>query len=90
MTWLIPYILLHPAHERVLARLKAGASILDCGCCVSTDLRQLVFEGAPSERMYGFDIETGFFDVGYELFRDEERFKAVSYTHLTLPTKRIV
>ena len=27
---------------------------------------------------------------GYVLFLEEEKFKAVSYTHLTLPTKRIV
>ncbi|KAF2151566.1 hypothetical protein K461DRAFT_294469 [Myriangium duriaei CBS 260.36] len=76
MTWINPYILLHPAHERILARLKAGASILDCGCCFSTDLRQLAFEGAPTDRMNAFDVETAFFDIGYDFFRDKQKFKA--------------
>lgn len=76
MTWINPYILHHPSHEKILSRLKEGASILDCGCCFSTDLRQLAFEGAPTESMYGFDVETAFFDIGYDLFRDKEKFKA--------------
>ena len=34
-------------------------------------------DGAPSsEAMYGIDIESAFFDLGYELFRDREKMHA--------------
>ncbi|KAI9713981.1 MAG: hypothetical protein M1820_000711 [Bogoriella megaspora] len=75
MTWLNPYILLHPSHDRVLSRLKAGASIIDCGCMIAPDLRQLAYEGAPTDRMYGFDIESRFFDISYDFYSDRDRFR---------------
>ena len=40
------------------------------------DLRQLFYDGAPSERLFGADIEPGFWDLGYELFRDRHKFAA--------------
>ncbi|KAI9683514.1 MAG: hypothetical protein M1822_006054 [Bathelium mastoideum] len=75
LTWLNPYILLHPSHDRILSRLKAGASILDCGCMIAPDLRQLAYEGAPTNRMYGFDIESRFFDISYDFYKDRETFQ---------------
>lgn len=79
MTWLNSYLLLHPAHTMILSRLKEGASILDCGCMISPDLRQLAYEGAPTENMYAFDIESGFFDVGYNFYRDRSTFKGTFF-----------
>ena len=47
------------------------------GCCLGQDLRKLLNDGAPSsEAMYGIDIESAFFDLGYELFRDREKMQA--------------
>lgn len=47
---------------------------------VAPDLRQLAYEGAPSKKMYGFDIEPAFFDLSYELYRDKEHFEATFLT----------
>ena len=75
LTWLNPYIVLHPSHERILSRLKAGASIIDCGCMIAPDLRQLAYEGAPTNKMFGFDIEPRFFDIGYDFYNDRSTFQ---------------
>jgi hypothetical protein len=70
------YLLLHPAYEQVLSRLETGVSILDCGCMISLDLLQLAFVGAPSESMYAFDMEAGFFELAYESCNDRDTFKS--------------
>lgn len=49
--------------------------MLDCGCMIAQDLRQLAFDGAPTDNMYGFDLEPEFFDIGYDFFRDQETFR---------------
>lgn len=41
------------------------------------DLRRLTADGAPSSNMYASDIESEFWELGYELFRDRETLKAV-------------
>jgi len=66
----------HPSYSTVLARLQAGASFLDAGCCFAQELRYLVREGIPSTQLSGFDLEPRFIDFGYDLFRDRNRFKA--------------
>lgn len=53
--------------------MKTGnETFLDLGCCFAQDIRNLVFEGAPSDRMTGFELRREFVDFGYELFRDRE------------------
>ncbi|KAF2231473.1 hypothetical protein EV356DRAFT_506853 [Viridothelium virens] len=75
MTWLNPSILIHASHDRILSRLKAGASIVDCGCMIAPDLRQLAYEGAPSNKMYGFDVEPRFFDLSFDFYNDRSSFQ---------------
>ncbi|CAI7574484.1 unnamed protein product [Penicillium palitans] len=63
-----------PFYPRVLARLQAHASagFLDAGCCMGQELRYLVHRAKiPARSLYGFDLEPGFFDLGYKLFRDD-------------------
>jgi len=74
LTWLNPYLLLHPAHDRVLSKVKSGAKIIDCACMVAPDLRYLASKGAPTKNMYGFDIEPGFFDIGFDFYGDRTRW----------------
>lgn len=40
------------------------------------DLRRLAADGAPTENLYATDIEGLFWNLGYDLFRDADRFKA--------------
>ncbi|KAL8898829.1 MAG: hypothetical protein Q9207_006507 [Kuettlingeria erythrocarpa] len=49
---------------------------LDLGCCLAQDLRKLVFDGVPSENLHGLDIERGFIDLSYDLFKDRATLKS--------------
>lgn len=63
-----------PFYPRVLARLRShpAGAFLDAGCCVGQELRHLVYRAhIPAQNLYGFDLEPGFFDLGYNLFRDD-------------------
>ena len=42
-------------------------------------MRYLANDGAPSSQMIGSDILEGFWQVGYDLFQDKDRFQAPFY-----------
>ncbi|RAL13191.1 class I SAM-dependent methyltransferase [Aspergillus homomorphus CBS 101889] len=69
-----------PFYPQVLARLRASPAngFLDAGCCVGQELRHLVHSASiPASQLHGFDLEPGFFELGYKLFRDNaETFPA--------------
>lgn len=65
----------HPAYPRILALLQASdyaRTLLDIGCCFAQDIRRLIYDGVPSERLYGTDLNSDFMKLGYELFADKE------------------
>jgi hypothetical protein len=64
-------ILESPVYDEVLERVKNGEQYLDIGCCMGQDIRKLAHDGAPSENMYGSDLKTQFWDIGYDLFLDK-------------------
>ncbi|KAI9725801.1 MAG: hypothetical protein M1828_002430 [Chrysothrix sp. TS-e1954] len=49
-------------YEEILKRVK--------------DIRKLVTDGAPSNNLYGTDLNAPFFDLGYDLFRDRSTLQA--------------
>ncbi|OCK87375.1 uncharacterized protein K441DRAFT_594416 [Cenococcum geophilum 1.58] len=63
------------AYNEIVARLNKGEQLLDVGCCIGQELRQLVADGAKSENLYGVDLYDKFFDISYDLFRDRDTFK---------------
>lgn len=63
---------LYPA---IVARLQAGATLLDLGCCFGQDLRKLVHDGVPSENLFGADLLSEFIDLGYDLFGDRDALR---------------
>ncbi|KAI0003553.1 hypothetical protein F4779DRAFT_95455 [Xylariaceae sp. FL0662B] len=68
-----------PRYQLALQRLlmpNSKTTFLDLACCVGQVLRQLVFDGVDSTRLYGTDIESRFLEVGYDLFKDREKLKA--------------
>ena len=77
-----------PFHEKVLARLRLGATFCDAGCCFGQQFRFLAHQGIPSTQLCGFDLESDFIEFGYQLFRDRDRFRAtfVSANVLASPT----
>jgi len=50
--------------------VQNGERLLDIGCCFGQDIRKIVFDGAPSENIYGTDLHGGLMDAGYDLFLD--------------------
>ncbi|KAI1303859.1 hypothetical protein F5Y03DRAFT_359277 [Xylaria venustula] len=73
-SWLTPQLCRLPVYDDILKRVKDGAVLMDVGTFLGHDLRRLVFDGAPSEKLYGVDI-VNHFDVSYEFFRDRDHFK---------------
>ncbi|KAJ5791574.1 uncharacterized protein N7518_008585, partial [Penicillium psychrosexuale] len=65
-----------PLYPEILDRLKSGQKLLDVGCAVGQELRQLVFDGVASENLYASDLRQDFYDIGYELFNDRDHLKA--------------
>lgn len=66
-----------PHYPAILSRLKNdGHTFLDLGCCFGSEIRQLTADGAPSENLYGTDLRSEFWELGYELFRDRETLMA--------------
>lgn len=49
---------------------------MDIGCCFGQDLRQLVFDGVPSEHLIGLDIAKPLIELGYHLFLDRQTSKS--------------
>src|SRR5271155_4081046 len=69
------YIQLSPEYALLVERLKNGEKLLDIGCGLGQDIRRLVSDGVPSENIYGLELERGFVDLGFELFRDRATLK---------------
>lgn len=67
-------------YDEILQRIKDGEQYLDIGCCVGQDIRKLVSDGAPSENMYGSDLQKDFTEIGYELFKDRDTLKTTFVT----------
>ena len=63
--WLDPMLPKSPAYASIIQKLQAGASFLDIGCFIGQDLRRLVADGAPSDRLYAVDV-VSHWDVGYK------------------------
>ncbi|KAI4727060.1 hypothetical protein E4T49_05171 [Aureobasidium sp. EXF-10728] len=60
-------------YPEIVKRLKSGdAKYLDLGCCFGQDIRRLVADGVPSEALIGSDLQQGFLDLGFDLFKDKE------------------
>jgi SAM-dependent methyltransferase len=64
------------SYPRILAAVKAGARLLDIGCCFAQDIRKLVHDGAPGENLWGLEAEAEFIRLGYDFFRDKDRLNA--------------
>lgn len=68
-------IIEQPIYSEIVSRLKAGEALADIGAFIGQDLRRLVWDGAPSNKLYAVDI-VSHWDVGYFFFQDKDRFSA--------------
>ncbi|KAF7888821.1 hypothetical protein EAF00_009121 [Botryotinia globosa] len=69
-----------PYYPKLLSRLASpGTKFLDLGCCFGQIIRRLVYDGALPENLYGCDLRTEFFELGYDLFKDEANLKSTLF-----------
>ncbi|GKT63861.1 methyltransferase domain-containing protein [Colletotrichum tofieldiae] len=65
-----------PGYPQMMAKLQdADARHLEIACCVGQDLRKLVHDGVDSAKTVAVELEQGYIDAGYELFRDRGTLK---------------
>ncbi|MCJ1264609.1 hypothetical protein MMC22_004482 [Lobaria immixta] len=57
-------------------RARAGATVLDVGCCFGQDLRLLATNGVETKKMYAIDISHEFCDLGFDLSQDRSKMEA--------------
>ncbi|KAF5312002.1 hypothetical protein D9619_002493 [Psilocybe cf. subviscida] len=60
----------HPAYADFLRTAQdPNAVFLDIGCCFGNDIRKVIIDGYPRERVVGSDLRREFWDLGYKLFK---------------------
>jgi SAM-dependent methyltransferase len=57
-------------HNRYKEILEAKGNLLDYGCGTSDDIRALVYDGYPPQRIVGFDVDWKSVDLGFDLYLD--------------------
>jgi SAM-dependent methyltransferase len=61
-------------YDEILQRIACGNKFLDLACGFGNVARNLVYDGAPKENILSTDLRREFWDLGYQMFRDRERF----------------
>lgn len=72
-----------PIFDSIIARLKDPVSkdaFLDVACGLGQVLRKLTADGINPSKLYGTDILGKYLDLGFELFRDRDRFPSGHFT----------
>ena len=65
-----------PIYREILDECtNRGATIIDFGCCLGQDVRRLIHDGVPIERIRGYELDPFFIERGYELFGDGDSMR---------------
>jgi len=65
-----------PIYKEIIEKCKnEGATVIDFGCCLGQDVRQLVYDGVPIDQIRGYELDPFFIEQGYELFCDGDLMK---------------
>jgi SAM-dependent methyltransferase len=65
--------------------LKNTGRLLDYGCGTGDNVRQLIRDGFPRERITAFDVNRASIDLGFDLYRDEEEIGDLFIVSETFP-----
>lgn len=62
----------HPLYPDILSRLNSTPTtrLLDVGCGLGQDIRKLVFDGVPADKIYAVELKGGLITAGHDLFMD--------------------
>ena len=66
-----------PIFRELVGRASQGlkgspVSLLDYGCGTGDNVRQLIRDGFPRDRITAFDVDRASIDLGFDLYRDRE------------------
>ena len=66
----------YPFYPSLISSLQNDRSLglLDLGCCFGQDIRKAFVDGAKPTQLVGLDFVPEFNTLGYELFRDSDKF----------------
>lgn len=78
----IPRIRNHPYYNTILER---GCDFLDCGCGTGDDIRALIRDGYPRNKIKGFDIDWNSINLGFDLYRDKESMQDIFVASTKFP-----
>ena len=59
--------------------------LLDYGCGTGDNVRQLIRDGFPRDRITGFDVNRASIDLGFDLYRDREEISDLFVASGTFP-----
>lgn len=63
----------NPIYKEILDQCANGTStMIDFGCCLGQDVRRLIYDGVPIDRIRGYELDPFFIEQGYDLFKDGE------------------
>lgn len=71
-----------PRFQLAVSRLTAPGSqdaILDLGCGLGQNIRQLAQAGVPATKLFAVDLRADLMAVGFDMFQDRERLAAASF-----------
>jgi hypothetical protein len=80
----------HPKYSSILERLKPPANrhkndgsslppnLIDLGCGLGQDVRKLASDGVSTSQLWGSDIHSGLLQLGFDLFRDRQRWSSTA------------
>jgi predicted TPR repeat methyltransferase len=74
MRFATPRCVLHHRYNSIIESIGDG-TVLDIGCCMGTDVRRMIVDGVPREHIWGVDLRSDFFEVGFLMFNDRDTMK---------------
>jgi SAM-dependent methyltransferase len=80
-----PLIREHPYYKEVL---KNAGEFLDYGCGTGDDIRALIRDGYPKNRIKGFDISWDCINFGFDIYMDKEIMEDVFVVSSHFPFKK--
>lgn len=82
----------YPLYKEMLENLKATEKddkILDVGCCFGQDIRNLLLDGVPSNKIVALDVHDGYWNLSKELFGDKDKISDIKFVTCDLTSTRI-
>lgn len=78
-----PRIRKHPAYYQAV--IQPRAMLLDYGCGTGCDVRAVLVDGHPRDKVIGFDVVNDLVELGFDLYLDKDRMNGIFVVSQTFP-----